>query len=143
MTAMRRLASVLLVVIALTLLLHAAPVPALADAPASTPTMPDPTQISGTLPEPETEGTALIQWGGGTLYQLTARLAVNGCDLNQLWVYDHNQRRYTWPLYTFDGPGFLNMTRIQRPRYKDHIPPTAIGIKCIDMINHVYGYSTV
>ena len=33
-----------------------------------------PTQIAGDLPPPETDGTAIIQWGGGSLYQL----AVNG-----------------------------------------------------------------
>ncbi len=95
------------------------------------------TQISGTLPEKETEGSAFIQWGGGTLYQLTARLAVNGCDLNLLWVWDSNTKRYTAG-YTFDGPSFLNNNF--NNLYKDNIPPSVIWVKCIDMINHVYGY---
>ncbi len=95
------------------------------------------TQFSGTLPEKETEGSAFIQWGGGTIYQLTARLAVNGCDLNLLWVWDSQQERYTAG-YTFDGPSFLNNNF--NNLYKDNIPPSVIWVKCIDMINHVYGY---
>ncbi len=95
------------------------------------------TQISGTLPEKETEGSAFIQWGGGTIYQLTARLAVNGCDLNLLWVWDSQQERYTAG-YTFDGPSFLNNNF--NNLYKDNIPPSVIWVKCIDMINHIYGY---
>ena len=97
-----------------------------------------PTQIAGDLPPPETDGTAIIQWGGGSLYQLTARLAVNGCDLNLLWVYDDQTQRYTAG-YTFDGPSFLNAP-FER-LYGDGIPPTTLWIKCINMIEHVYGYA--
>ena len=95
------------------------------------------TQIAGDLPPPETDGTALIQWGGGSLYQLTARLAVNGCDLNLLWVYDDQTQKYT-AAYTFDGPSFLNAP-FER-LYGDNIPPTTLWVQCIDMIQHVYGY---
>ena len=97
-----------------------------------------PTQIAGDLPPPETDGTAVIQWGGGSLYQLTARLAVNGCDLNLLWVYDDQTQRYTAG-YTFDGPSFLNAT-FER-LYGKRIPPTTLWVKCIDMVQHVYGYA--
>ena len=96
-----------------------------------------PTQIAGDLPPPETNGTAIIQWGGGNLYQLTARLAVNGCDLNLLWVYDDQTQKYT-AAYTFDGPSFLNAPF--ELLYGDGIPPTTLWIQCIDMIEHVYGY---
>ena len=96
-----------------------------------------PTQIAGDLPPPETDGTAVIQWGGGSLHQLTARLAVNGCDLNLLWIYDDQTQKYTAP-YTFDGPSFLNAP-FER-LYGQNIPTTTLWVKCIDMIQHVYGY---
>ena len=96
-----------------------------------------PTQIAGDLPPPETDGTAVIQWGGGSLHQLTARLAVNGCDLNLLWIYDDQTQKYTAP-YTFDGPSFLNAP-FER-LYGKRIPPTTLWVKCIDMVQHVYGY---
>ena len=104
---------------------------------ADDPDQPAHTHFAGQLPPPETDGTAIIQWGGGSLYQLTARLAVNGCDLNRFWVYDDQARKYTAP-YTFDGPSFLN-ARFNR-LYADNIPPTTLWVKCIDMIEHVYGY---
>ena len=107
MTSLRTLSRLGLILIALLALAAAVSRSALADGPESEPGDLGLTQISGTLPEPETEGTAFIQWGGGTIYQLTARLAVNGCDLNLLWVWDSQQERYTAG-YTFDGPSFLN-----------------------------------
>ena len=137
MTSLRTLSRLGLILIALLALAAAVSRSALADGPESEPGDLGLTQISGTLPEPETEGTAFIQWRGGTLYQLTARLAVNGCDVNLLWVWDSNTRRYTAG-YTFDGPSFLNNNF--NNLYKDNIPPSVIWVKCIDMINHVYGY---
>ena len=137
MTSRRTRSRLGLILIALLALAAAVSRSALADGPESEPGDLGLTQISGTLPEPETEGTAFIQWGGGSLYQLTARLAVNGCDLNLLWVWDSQQERYTAG-YTFDGPSFLSNTF--NTLYKDIITPSTIWIKCIDMINHVYGY---
>ena len=104
---------------------------------ADDPYQPAHTHFTGQLPPPETDGAAVIQWGGGSLYQLTARLAVNGCDLNLLWVYDDQTQQYSTP-YTFDGPSFLNAPF--NHRYEDNIPPTTLWVKCIEMINHVYGY---
>ena len=94
------------------------------------------TQISGTLPEQATEGTAFIQWGGGSLYQLTARLAVHGCDVSLLWVWDAQEKDYTG--YTFSGPRFLNKNF--NSKYENNIPPSTIWVQCIDMMNHIYGY---
>ena len=128
MTTRTLAALALLLVVAL-----AAPT-ALADAP-DQPL--GPTQIAGDLPPPEADGTAFIKWGGATLYQLTARLAVNGCDLNLLWVYDDQTQKYT-AAYTFDGPSFLNAP-FER-LYGDGIPPTTLWVQCIDMMQHVYGY---
>ncbi len=137
MTSLGTLSRLGLILIALLALAAAVSRSALADGPESEPGDLGLTQISGTLPEKETEGSAFIQWGGGTLYQLTARLAVNGCDLNLLWVWDSQQERYT-AAYTFDEPSFLNNNF--NNLYKDNIPPSVIWVKCIDMINHVYGY---
>lgn len=125
--SLRRHSILLLLLLALT---------PLAPIRANDPDQPDHTHFSGQLPPPETNGTATIQWGGGTLYQLTARLAVNGCDLNLLHVWDDQIRSYTG--YTFDGPTFLNAPFHRK--YADTIPASTIWVKCIDMIEHVYGY---
>lgn len=88
------------------------------------------TQIVGELPERETAGTAFVQWGGGTLFQLTARLAVNGCDLSLLWVWDDASQQYTG--YTFQGPSFLNQPF--NDKYAKIIPASTIWIRCTETL---------
>ena len=86
------------------------------------------TQISGELPPRDTQGTTYIQWGGGTRYQLTARLAVNGCNVDLFWVWDDAEGVYTG--FTYKGPSFLN--RAFDARYAEVIPPSTIWIRCAE-----------
>ena len=97
------------------------------------------TQISGDLPSPEANWSGFIQWGGGTLLQFTARMAVNGCDVSRLWVWDRGTRSYTG--YFFDEPTFQNTSFTRKYPYR--IPASTIWTVCAPMIDRIYGYPSL
>ena len=84
-----------------------------------------PTQAIAEVPE-EFNELFLIQWGGGSLYHLKARLATMGCMLNTIWVYE-NREWYSYNQYNV--PDQLNQPFLAR--FKDHIPPTTLYGTCI------------
>ena len=87
-----------------------------------------PTQAQAQVPTTYNE-LFTMQWGGGSLYHLKARLATMGCMLNTIWVYDNNQ----WHGYNqYDVPQHLNQQFLNK--FKDNIPPTSIiQGSCIDI----------
>ena len=86
-----------------------------------------PTQARAEVPTAYNE-LFTIQWGGGSLYHLKARLATMGCMLNTIWVYDNNRwfsyNQYNVP-HSFNQP-FLN-------QFIDTIPATTLYGDCIDI----------
>jgi len=86
-----------------------------------------PTQAIADIPQEYNE-LFTIQWGGGSLYHLKARLATMGCMLNTIWVYDDNQwygyNQYNVP-HSFNQP-FLT-------QFKDGIPTTSLHGSCIEI----------
>ncbi len=86
-----------------------------------------PTQAIAEVPE-EYDELFEIQWGGGSLYHLKARLATMGCMLNTIWVYDDNQ----WHGYNqYNIPHSFNQAFITK--FEDNIPAGALYGDCIDI----------
>ncbi len=86
-----------------------------------------PTQAMAEVPE-EYDELFEIQWGGGSLYHLKARLATMGCMLNTIWVYDDNQ----WYGYNqYNVPHSFNQAFITQ--FKDSIPAGTLYGDCIDI----------
>ena len=88
-----------------------------------------PTQARADIPEAYNE-LFTIQWGGGSLYHLKARLATMGCMLNTIWVYDTNQ----WYGYNqYNIPHSFNQAFITK--FEDNIPATTLYASCIHICN--------
>ena len=86
-----------------------------------------PTQAIAEVPEEYNE-LFEIQWGGGSLYHLKARLATMGCMLNTIWVYDNNR----WFAYNqYNIPHTFNQTFLTQ--FKDTIPPSTLYATCINI----------
>ena len=86
-----------------------------------------PTQARADIPEAYNE-LFTIQWGGGSLYHLKARLATMGCMINTIWVYDTNQ----WYGYNqYNVPTQLNQPFLTH--FKDNIPAGTLHATCIDI----------
>ncbi len=86
-----------------------------------------PTQAIADIPE-EYDELFEIQWGGGSLYHLKARLATMGCMLNTIWVYDDNQ----WYGYNqYNIPHSFNQAFITQ--FSGGIPATTLYATCIEI----------
>ena len=86
-----------------------------------------PTQAIAEVPEEYNE-LFTIQWGGGSLYHLKARLATMGCMLNTIWVYDNNR----WYGYNqYNVPTQFNQPFLTQ--FIDGIPATTLYGSCIDI----------
>ena len=86
-----------------------------------------PTQAIAEVPEEYNE-LFEIQWGGGSLYYLKARLATMGCMLNTIWAYDNNR----WFSYNqYNVPHSLNQAFITQ--FKDSIPAATLYATCIEI----------
>ena len=96
-----------------------------------------PTQAIAEVPE-EFDALFEIQWGGGILYQLKARLATMGCMLNTIWIqagdhwYGYNQ---------YNVPPSLNKAFLDR--FSDHVPATGLYGTCIDICTFETSSGTV
>ena len=86
-----------------------------------------PTQAIAEVPE-EFGALFEIQWGGGTLYQLKARLATMGCMLNTIWI-QAGDRWYGYNQYNV--PPSLNGAFLAR--FPDRIPAIDLYGNCIDI----------
>ena len=88
-----------------------------------------PTQVVAEIPE-EYNTPFQLQWGGGSLYQLKARLATMGCLANNVWVYNNKQwalyNQYTLPQDTF----FIQQFKQQ---YEQFIPAGVLHADCYRM----------
>ena len=108
-----------------------------------------PTQAIAEVPEEYNE-LFEIQWGGGSLYHLKARLATMGCILNTIWAYDDNKwyayNQYDIPHATYVVhnnndfhkynqygiiPHSLNQPFLTH--FKDDIPATTLYGTCIEI----------
>ena len=86
-----------------------------------------PTEVVAEIPE-EYGVPFRIQWGGGTLYHLKARLATMGCMLNSVYIHDDAQ----WFSYNqYNVPYSLNTSFLTQ--FPDAIPPTTLYGTCIDI----------
>ena len=86
-----------------------------------------PTQAIADIPQEYNE-LFEIQWGGGSLYHLKARLATMGCMLNTIWVYDNNR----WFSYNqYNVPHTLNQAFITQ--FSGGIPATTLYASCIHL----------
>ena len=80
------------------------------------------------------QGQALIQYGGGSFYQLVSRLSTQGCNVHTLSI--HNTH------YSFQNTNKQNKEFTDN--YKDYIPKdTNIHISCIDNCDVIYGLDLV
>ncbi len=86
-----------------------------------------PTQAIADVPE-EYDELFEIQWGGGSLYHLKARLATMGCMLNTIWIYDDNQ----WHRYNqYNVPHSFNQPFLTQ--FSGGIPAATLYGDCIDI----------
>ena len=92
----------------------------------------EPTQAIADIPE-EYDELFEIQWGGGSLYHLKARLATMGCMLNTIWVYDDNR----WHGYNqYDVPKALNQPFLAK--FEDNILATTLYGDCYNICEFDY-----
>ena len=96
------------------------------------------TQINGTVPQDEYDTIFHIQWGGGSLYQLKARLATHGCMLDIVWVYDNEQ---WYPYSQYNVPHSLQQEFLTR--YEDNIPAGTLYVTCYDLCTFKYTESAL
>ena len=96
------------------------------------------TQINGTVPQDEYDTIFHIQWGGGSLYQLKARLATHGCMLDIVWVYDNEQ---WYPYSQYNVPHSLQQEFLEK--YTDNIPAGTLYASCYDLCTFKYDDSVV
>ena len=97
------------------------------------------TQVSWLLrplhdPARNKQGQALIQYGGGSLYQLVSRLSTQGCNVHTLSI---NNIHYSFQHTNKENKEFTD-------NYKEYIPKdTNIHISCIDNCDVIYGLDLV
>ena len=86
------------------------------------------------------EGTALVQYGGGSMYHLVSRLSTLGCNVNELEIVDEEtQQVYE---YDYEKPNAFNQPFADK--YQEFIPArTTIGVLCVDNCDIVYGLDLV
>ena len=91
-----------------------------------------PTQIIADIPEEYNE-VFLLQWGGGSLYQLKQRLATMGCMADTLFTYNNNQ----WNSYNqYQVPSTLNAQFLTE--YSQLIPAGTLYASCYDICDFNY-----
>ena len=91
-----------------------------------------PTQITADIPE-EYNKLFKLQWGGGSLYQLKARLATMNCIANTIWMHNNNQ----WhPYNQYEVPS--DLTQEFRQTYQEFIPAGELWADCFDICEFEY-----
>ena len=91
-----------------------------------------PTQIKADIPE-EYNKLFKLQWGGGSLYQLKARLATMNCIANTIWMHNNNQ----WhPYNQYQVPSAFNTYFLTT--YSQLIPPGTLHASCYDICEFEY-----
>ena len=85
-----------------------------------------PTQIIADIPDGYGELFSL-QWGGGSLHHLKARLATMGCVANTLWLYDNDRWR---PYNQYDLPQAFRANREFRQAYEAFVPAGTLWADC-------------
>ena len=80
------------------------------------------------------QGDAVIQFGGGSQYQLVSRLSIEGCNANELMIGDTH--------YSYEHTNEQNQAFTEA--YKQHIPgSTNIRVACVDNCDIIYGLDLV
>ena len=88
-----------------------------------------PTEVVADIPT-EYDTPFELQWGGGSLFQLKARLATMGCMANNIWIHNNNQ----WSLYnqyTLSHDLFFIQQFIQQ--YENNIPTGTLWADCYNV----------
>lgn len=98
------------------------------------------TEVRGTVPNAYNE-IFPIQWGGGSLYQLKARLATKGCMADTIWVHNAQQGWFGYNSYQTDFPRFLNNRFLQQ--YESFIPAGTLFVTCFRVCEMEYANSPV
>ena len=93
-----------------------------------------PTEVVADIPT-EYDTPFELQWGGGSLFQLKARLATMGCMANNIWIHNNNQ----WSLYnqyTLSHNLFFIQQFIQQ--YENNIPTGTLYADCYRICEFKY-----
>ncbi len=99
---------------------------------ATAPTVLQPTQVVAAIPEGYNQLFPL-QWGGGSLFQLKARLATMGCIANTIWNHDGGE----WRGYNqYNVPSTLNADWLSA--YGEFVPAGSLFATCFDVCEFSY-----
>ena len=91
-----------------------------------------PTQVVAEIPDGYNQLFPL-QWGGGSLYQLKARLGTMGCLANTIWNYDGGE----WHGYNqYNVPSTLNADWLGA--YQEFVPAGSLYATCFDICEFNY-----
>ena len=91
-----------------------------------------PTQVVAEIPDGYNQLFPL-QWGGGSLYQLKARLGTMGCLANTIWNYDGGE----WHGYNqYHVPSTLNAEWLGA--YQEFVPAGSLYATCFDICTFSY-----
>lgn len=91
-----------------------------------------PTQVVAEIPEGYNQLFPL-QWGGGSLFQLKARLATMGCIANTIWNHDGGE----WRGYNqYNAPSTLNADWLSA--YGEFVPAGGLYATCFDVCEFSY-----
>ena len=91
-----------------------------------------PTQVVAEIPDGYNQLFPL-QWGGGSLYQLKARLGTMGCLANTIWNYDGGE----WHGYNqYHVPSTLNAEWLGA--YQEFVPAGSLYATCFDVCTFSY-----
>ena len=94
----------------------------------------EPTEVVAEIPE-EYNTLFELQWGGGSLYQLKARLATMGCMANTLWLYD-NDKWHPYNQYQIPST-FASNVEFQN-QYAESIPAGTLWADCFRICEFKY-----
>ena len=87
-----------------------------------------PTEVVADIPT-EYDTPFELQWGGGSLFQLKARLATMGCMANNIWI--HNNQWSLYNQYTLSHDLFFIQQFIQQ--YENNIPAGTLWVDCYNV----------
>lgn len=105
----------------------------------ATPTQPlQTTEAQGTIPDAYKQ-IFPIQWGGGSLYQLKARLATKGCMVDTIWVHNAEQGWFGYNSYQTNFPRAFNNRFLQQ--YESFIPAGTLFVDCFRVCEMEYANS--
>ena len=94
-----------------------------------------PTEVVAEIPT-EYDTPFELQWGGGSLFQLKARLATMGCMANNIWIHNNNNQWSLHNQYTLSHNLFFIQQFIQQ--YENNIPAGTLWADCYRICEFKY-----